>query len=87
MHNLVVWNDYTRAEVHAIFSPESTFTPQAGTWGLQGMIRVPARVGDWVFFVTFGQEQGDHVFDESITEDGVLSWQSQPAQRLTDSVI
>ncbi|WP_174904440.1 DUF3427 domain-containing protein [Burkholderia pseudomultivorans] len=87
MPSLTLWNDYTRQDVHAIFSPNTKFTPQAGTWGLQGMVRVPARQGDWVFFVTFGQEQGDHVFDESITEDGVLSWQSQPAQRLTDDVI
>ncbi|WP_175846319.1 DUF3427 domain-containing protein [Burkholderia arboris] len=87
MPNLTLWNDYTREDVHAIFSPDTKFTPQAGTWGLQGMVRVPARRGDWVFFVTFGQEQGDHVFDESITESGVLSWQSQPNQRLADEVI
>lgn len=74
--------EYTREQVHGIFAPETNFTPQAGTWGLQGIVRVPARHGDWVFFVTFGKQQGDHVFDESITEDGVLSWQSQPAQDL-----
>ncbi|MCA7886371.1 DUF3427 domain-containing protein [Burkholderia contaminans] len=87
MPNLLLWNDYTREDVHAIFSPDTKFTPQAGTWGLQGMVRVPARRGDWVFFVTFGQEQGDHVFDESITKSGVLSWQSQPNQGLADEVI
>lgn len=73
-----LWEEYLREEVHGIFSPKTTFTPQAGTWGLQGMIRVPDRNNDWVLFVTYGQQQGDHVFDESITEDGVLSWQSQP---------
>ncbi len=75
---LKLWNSYTREQVHSIFSPDTVFTPQAGTWGLQGMVRIPDRVGDWVFFVTFGQQQGEHLFDESITEDGVLSWQSQP---------
>lgn len=75
---LHLWHDYTREEVHGIFSPNTKFTPQAGTWGLQGIVRVSARPGDWVFFVTFGKEQGEHVFDESITTDGVLSWQSQP---------
>jgi hypothetical protein len=87
MPELILWNDYTRKDVHHIFSPHTEFTPQAGTWGAQGMVRVPSRRGDWVFFVTFGQQQGDHVFDESITEDGVLSWQSQPAQRLQDAII
>lgn len=78
---------YNRQQVHSIFAPDSAFTPQAGTWGLQGIIRVPDRPGDWVFFVTFGQQQGDHAFDESITEDGVLSWQSQPNQKLGDKTI
>lgn len=84
---LQLWNDYTREEVHGIFSPHTKFTPQAGTWGLQGIVRVPARPGDWVFFVTFGREQGDHIFDESITNDGVLSWQSQPSQGFDNAVI
>lgn len=87
MRPLSLWNDYTREEVHSIFSPGTRFTPQSGTWGLQGIVRVPSRQGDWVFFVTFGKEQGDHVFDESITGEGVLSWQSQPAQCLSDAVI
>lgn len=87
MQNLTLWSDYTREDVHSIFSPDTTFTPQAGTWGLQGIVRIPDREGDWVFFVTFGQQQGDHAFDESITDEGVLSWQSQPSQRLNDKVI
>lgn len=87
MATLTLWSDYTREQVHSIFSPGTTFTPQAGTWGLQGIVRVPDREGDWVFFVTFGQQQGDHAFDESVTDDGVLSWQSQPSQRLDDKVI
>lgn len=79
LKKLELWSEYSREEVHSIFSPNTKFTPQAGTWGLQGMIRIPSRENDWVFFVTYGQEQGEHVFDESITEDGVLSWQSQPS--------
>ena len=87
MTTLTLWSDYSREEVHSIFSPNTIFTSGAGTWGLQGIIKIPDREGDFIFFVTFGQEQGDHAFDESITTDGVLSWQSQPSQRLTDKVI
>lgn len=87
MATLKLWSEYTREDVHSIFSPNTTFTPQAGTWGLQGIIRVPDRDGDWVFFVTFGQQQGDHAFDESITDEGVLSWQSQPSQQRDDKTI
>ncbi len=48
---------------------------------------MPDRPGSFVFLVTFGQSQGDHDFDESITEDGVLTWQSQPRQALADAMI
>jgi hypothetical protein len=87
MPNLILWNDFTREDVHSIFSPETKFTSQTGTWGIHGIVRAPARQGDWVFFVTFGKQQGNHIFDESITEDGVLSWQSQPSQGLSNTVI
>ena len=69
-----LWEMYSRQDVHDIFSPNTLFNP---TWRMHGMIRIPGSENDWVFFVTFGQQQAHHVFDESITEDGVLSWQSQ----------
>jgi hypothetical protein len=85
--NLVHYYDYTREEVHDLFDPESTFTPQAGTWGLQGIIEMPGRPRDYVFFVTFGKSQAAHEFDEGITPEGVFRWQSQPKQRLADRTI
>lgn len=87
MKNLELWSEYSREQIHSIFSPDTTFKPQAGTWGLHGMVRVPDRPGDWVFLVSLGNQQGDHLFDESITEDGVLSWQSQPRLDLSSDVI
>ncbi len=84
---LRLWNDYNREEIHSIFSPTTTFTPQTGTWGLQGIVKIPDRPGDYVFLVSFGTEQNNHQFDESITQDGVLSWQSQPKQTFSSPVI
>lgn len=84
---LRLWETYSREEAHDIFDPGTTFTPQTGTWGLQGIVRISESPGDFVFFVTFGATQGDHDFDEDITEDGVLTWQSQPAQRLATPMI
>jgi hypothetical protein len=78
-------NQYSRQEVHGIFAPDTPFTPQAGTWGLAGVVRIPERPGDWAFFVTLGQSQGEHTFEEGITDSGVLTWQSQPSQTLDDS--
>ena len=81
---LQLYSDYTRREVHAVFAPGTPFTPKAGTWGILGIIPVPDRPKDYVFFVTFGRSQGDHTFDEGITEDGVLTWQSQPRMGFGD---
>lgn len=64
---------YSRRDIHGIFSPDTKFTPQAGTWGLQGIIKIPGRESDFVFIVTYGQSQGDHDFDEGITKDGVAA--------------
>jgi hypothetical protein len=77
------YEDYSREEVHDIFAPDSIFTPQSGTWDIQGIVPILDRSGDFVFFVTLGQEQSGHVFDEGITEDDVLTWQSQPRQGLS----
>jgi hypothetical protein len=87
MRPLILYNDYSRKEVHDIFDQKSTFTPQAGTWGLHGFVEIPDRPRDYVFFATFGQKQAHHEFDEGITADGVFRWQSQPNQRLADSTI
>lgn len=87
MKTLSLNETYTREDVHGIFSPETRFIPQAGTWGLHGVVPVPYRPGDWVFFVSYGQSQAEHKFDEGITEDGVLTWQSQPRQDLNDARI
>ena len=77
------YSDYTRADVHDTFEPETAFTPNAGDWGRSGIVTIPSSPDDVVFFVTFGQRQGDHAFDEGITKDGVLTWQSQPSQKLS----
>lgn len=87
MRELELWQRYDRREVHDIFSPETRFTPGGGTWGMQGIVKLPDRPSSYVFFVTFGTTQGDHEFDESITPDGVLTWQSQPKQLLQHPTI
>ena len=87
MPDLILYSDYSRQDVHDIFSPDTRFTQSSGTWGLQGIVEIPNKPGDFVFFVTFGQHQGDHTFDEWITEDGVISWQSQPSQSIENRKI
>ncbi len=86
MRTLNKYEDYTRKEVHDIFSTHTRYTPQAGTWGLQGIVKV-TDTKDYIFYVTIGKQQGEHVFEEGITEDGILTWQSQPRQNLNSSTI
>jgi hypothetical protein len=73
--------------VHGIFSPDTKFTEGAGTWGNHGAVQVPDRDKDFVFFVTYGHKEGDHKFEESLTETGILTWQSQPRQKLNEKRI
>jgi hypothetical protein len=87
MPTLQLHQDYDRREVHDIFEPETPFTPGAGKWGVPGIVAVKDRSGDFVLFVTFGQQQGEHDFDEGISVDGVLRWQSQPGQSLQEKQI
>ena len=86
MPTLDLYQLYTRRDVHDIFSPQTKFTPQAGTWGLQGIVKVP-NTDDFVFFVTLGSEQGEHVFRESISNVGFLFWESQPKMNLSNPII
>jgi hypothetical protein len=84
---LTLYETYTRQDVHDIFEPSTRFTPQAGTWGLWGIVPVPGKAGDFVFFVTFGKEQAGHHFDEWVSLNGIINWQSQPRQGLADRQI
>ena len=73
---LQLYELYSRNDVQNIFDPNYQFEPSRGTWGLHGVVRIPHKQNDWVFFVTYGQSQSGHEFDEGITPDGVLTWQS-----------
>lgn len=77
---LTLYEQYSREEVYNIFDGVTPFSTGSGTWGIHGIVKIPKREKDFVFFVTFGQKQLGHEFDESITEDGILTWQSQPKQ-------
>ena len=82
-----MYSDYSREQIHNILAPQVRFTRSTGQWGLQDIVPIHGRDGDFVFFVSFGRSQGDHEFDEDITTDGVLSWKSQPRQSLQSTVI
>lgn len=86
-YELVRYNKYSREDIHNIFSPNSKFVRGSGYWGISGIIKVPETKKDYIFLVTYGQKQASHEFEENIDENGILTWQSQPSQSLTDSQI
>ena len=76
--------EYSRKDIHSIFSPETPFYPGSGTWGNHGVIPIPDTQKSYVFIASYHSKQGEHVFQEGITRDGILTWQSQPHQSLTE---
>lgn len=82
MSELIKYKNYSRKEIHDIFSPNTNFTKGAGYWGISGIIKVPRSKRDYIFLVTYGQKQAEHKFNETIDEFGILTWQSQPQQNL-----
>ena len=87
MRKLVRYEKYSRKDIHDVFSPDTNFIPQTGSWGQHGIIRVPGTQHDYIFVVTYGKKQSGHKFDENIDENGILTWQSQPSQTLNESRI
>ncbi len=84
---LKLYEQYDRKEVHDIFDPNSNFTVSTGTWGLQGIVPLKNSDGDYVLFVTFGTHQGTHTFQEEVYDDGTITWQSQPSNKLTHKYV
>jgi hypothetical protein len=84
LKKLIKYEKYNRCDIHDIFSPHTTFQPSRGTWGLQGIVKVPDRPKDYVFMVTFKQKAVGYNFDEHVTDNGILTWQSQPKQSLNE---
>ena len=87
--NLILekYHEYTRKDVHEIFDKNSPFTLKSGTWGIRGIISHPSNLDDFIFFVTFGRSDLGFTFEESVTESGILTWQSEPKQKLNDPTI
>jgi hypothetical protein len=76
---------YDRKDAAAL-TPSYPFKPQRGSWGISGIVRF-TKNADYVFFVSFGQTQAGHEFDEAVYSNGIVRWQSQPAQKVATPMI
>lgn len=71
---------YGRKEIAEIFEPEHEFTPGAGRWGMPGIVETPANSGNFVFMVTLGPPAEGNPYQDALTLDGHLIWESQTQQ-------
>lgn len=86
-NKLIIGKFYSRKQVHDFFSPCTNYTSGAGTWGLQGIVKIDLLKSDFVLFVTYKEKQNEYKFNDFLNEDGNLFWCSQPKQRIKDKVI
>jgi hypothetical protein len=73
---------YDRQDISQIFEPGSKFTRGAGRWGIPGIVEVPPQSGDFVFMVTLGEPNEANPYQDALTEDGYLIWESQTRHTL-----
>jgi hypothetical protein len=85
MIQLVLYQKYSRKEVHTIFAPMMPFSATRGAWGVHPIVSLHDRPGDHLFFSTQGGHPGSS--DEGITQEGVYTWRSMARQMLKDPLI
>lgn len=78
---------YNREEIAHIFEPEAKFTPGAGRWGMPGIVETPRDSGDFVFMVTLGKPDESNPYQDALTLDGRLIWESQTQQGFDSQTI
>ena len=71
---------YNREEIARVFEPDAKFTPGAGRWGMPGIVESPRDSGNFVFMVTLGKPDASNPYQDALTLDGRLIWESQTQQ-------
>lgn len=78
MLKLEKYQKYSRNDVHQIFKVERSFDQIWKMWGIINLEKYRKEMdGDFIFFVTIGSSVDGKQWDEGITRNGVVSWQSQ----------
>jgi len=78
---------YNREEIAAIFEPGEKFVRGAGRWGIPGLVETPKDSGNFVFMVTLGKPVEGNPYQDALTIDGYLLWESQTQQNFESQAI
>ncbi|WP_374538583.1 DUF3427 domain-containing protein [Chitinimonas taiwanensis] len=81
------YRTYDRRGIAEVFEPGGAFTPGAGRWGMPGIVESPKGSGHFVFMVTLGKPTEGNPYQDALTEDGFLIWESQSQQDFDSPVI
>ncbi len=68
---------YSRKAIANFFEPNYEFKRGSGRWGISGIIESPSDSGDFVFMVTLGAPKPGNPYQDALTLDGFLIWESQ----------
>jgi len=71
---------YDREEIARLFEPGYEFKRGAGRWGISGIVESPKDSGDFVLMVTLGKPVEGNPYQDALTLDGHLFWESQTQQ-------
>lgn len=77
---LIRLQTYNREEIARVFEPEAKFTRGSGRWGISGIVETPRDSGNFVFMVTLGKPDDNNPYQDGLTLDGRLIWESQTRQ-------
>lgn len=87
VQTLEQFQPYSREEIAAIFEPEVKFVRGAGRWGIPGLVETPKDSGNFVFMVTLGKPSDGNPYQDALTLDGYLIWESQTQQNFESKSI
>lgn len=82
---MIRYQKYDRRQSHDILEPETRYTHQAGTWGLQGIIQIK-NSNDFVFFVTQGLVDDNLDYGDILFDNGTLHWKTQNRHNQSSSI-
>ncbi|HGM5493644.1 TPA: DUF3427 domain-containing protein, partial [Serratia fonticola] len=73
----VLLSKYNRKDISQLFEPGSKFTVGSGRWGISGIIKLKNDTDDLVFIVTIEKPHSGNPYEDSLTDDGLLYWETQ----------
>lgn len=83
----MLFRRYSREDISQVFEPGSKFTRGSGRWGISGIIRLKNESDDLVFIVTIEKPHEGNPYGDYLTDDGVLSWQTQKRMAIDNELV